>query len=208
MAFGVLFFGACCVGSVALTFFPPHNEGRLMVMPFCAVAHAVFAALCVFTLRMDDTIEVSEKGITSRRKHKPDIEFAWEEVVAVDASLQGCCLKLRTADERMIRVKYQFNDMPELLNLLERNLPLLENSVAKVSFKRIVVEPTRIIRKSIFRPRVIEMNNIRDIRMELINNALFILIQERGSDKAVKLMYSKRIFHLGHHERMLDTSER
>lgn len=199
MAFGILFFAACCTGSVMLSLFPPANEHNALpwVMPVCAVTHAGFSILCFCVWRMlDDTVEISEKGIASRRRRESDVEIAWDEIVAVDASLQGCCLKLRTADDRIIRVEYQFDNFHILLNLLECNIPLLENSGAAVSFQRITVEPDRLICKRLFRPRIIEMKNIRDVRMELINNAIFILVKEAGTDKHLKLTYTRKIFHL------------
>jgi hypothetical protein len=138
MAFGALLFAAGFVGSIVFIFIPSSNEHiaeHWWTWPVSAVAYAVFTALCVSVLRMtDDTVEISEHGIAARRRYKPDTEIAWEEIVAVDDFLKARCLKLRSADGRMIRIEFQFNNFPALLDLLERNLTHLIKSSARHTF--------------------------------------------------------------------------
>ncbi|MBN2684330.1 MAG: hypothetical protein JXR40_03545 [Pontiellaceae bacterium] len=137
MAFGVLLFATGFVGSIAFIFISPFNQHSVTVwiLSFSAVTHAVFTALCVSVLRtMDDTVEISEHGIAARRRHKPDTEITWEEIEAVDDFLKARCLKLRSADGRIIRIEFQFNNFPALLDLLERNLTHIGNSSVRHIF--------------------------------------------------------------------------
>ena len=130
IGFGTLLFAVSCAGSLALAIFPPIEENHApWLMPLCAAVHALFAALCFSVWRMmDDTVELSERAIAWRRKHKPDVEMAWNALAAVDDYMQARCLKLRARDGRIIRVEYQFNDIQQLITLLERNLTHLETN--------------------------------------------------------------------------------
>ena len=120
-----------------LTFLPAFNQHASIrwLWPVCSVCHAIFAGLTFSVLRMiGDAVEVSAEGISARRKHKPDIELKWEEIIDVENNLPARCLKLRSAGGRIVRAEYQFENFPELLRLLERNLSHIGNCSGREVF--------------------------------------------------------------------------
>ncbi|MDF7824577.1 hypothetical protein P4B35_11175 [Pontiellaceae bacterium B12227] len=138
-AFGCVFFALCALGSVVLYFYPSLSEDPTprWVWIVCAVIHATFAPLIFLIWRKrNDYVEVTADGVVGHSDHALDVMMGWDEIVMVEDFMQGQCLKLRSADGRTIRAEYQFGNMPNLLNLLERNLPYPENTQDPLAYEK------------------------------------------------------------------------
>ncbi|VGO18438.1 hypothetical protein SCARR_00491 [Pontiella sulfatireligans] len=266
VAFGLAFFSIELLASIAFWFIPAFNKHPALRWTWLAsaVGYAVFVALFISVWRRtNDCIEITNESVASHSPHGRNIMMKWGEIAAIEESLQGACLKLRSMNGETIRVEYQTENLPDVLNLLERNLEHLGNNTEGAVFRKrgdfyavhllilvffaggaawactlglywgailllftlptlkafvaepckVIVEPARISIQSTFRHRIIDMSDIRDVRLDLDQSrdpALAVLISGRRTNAEIKLIRFKNIFHLHlvmkhNHERTLDS---